>query len=166
MMRHISPLDSPVQWWVMGRPQCDAWLKILASDSIKTNKLRATQRLHITNTKRSLLELSFSRVCLKSVFMWVHIGGGLENIFLYQSLGTTGIGLNNVCLILKSFLSFFFFFFIIQAKRTLKAQKLQEELASGKLMDQAVSIHNLMFFHTHFVTMQKKIATQMTTVQQ
>uniref|UniRef100_A0A8C1YNW2 Pre-mRNA-splicing factor SLU7 n=1 Tax=Cyprinus carpio TaxID=7962 RepID=A0A8C1YNW2_CYPCA len=32
------------------------------------------------------------------------------------------------------------------AKRTLKAQKLQEELASGKLMDQAVSIPNEIFF--------------------
>uniref|UniRef100_A0A8C2GDV2 Pre-mRNA-splicing factor SLU7 n=1 Tax=Cyprinus carpio TaxID=7962 RepID=A0A8C2GDV2_CYPCA len=32
------------------------------------------------------------------------------------------------------------------AKRTLKAQKLQEELASGKLMDQAVSIQNYYIF--------------------
>lgn len=34
-----------------------------------------------------------------------------------------------------------------QAKRTLKAQKLQEELASGKLVDQAVS-DNVPFMHS------------------
>lgn len=33
-----------------------------------------------------------------------------------------------------------------QAKRTLKAQKLQEELASGKLMDQAVSVYIILNF--------------------
>lgn len=35
-----------------------------------------------------------------------------------------------------------FFSFLGQAKRTLKAQKLQEELASGKLVEQAVSDKN------------------------